>query len=255
MAHAYDRIGIAYASTRRADPRIAAQIEDALGDVASVVNVGAGTGSYEPAGRTLLALEPSPVMIRQRPRGSAPAVQANADALPLRDGACDATLAVLTVHHWRDPRRGLAELRRVSRRRVVILSWDPQVFHEYWLVREYFPCVLDIDRPREISPGDLAAAFDDARIVPVPIPHDCRDGFLGAFWRHPEAYLDPRVRSGTSVFPAMSADDREVGLARLAADIDSGAWAEKHRDLLARDELDLGYRLIVGKGATEPAPR
>jgi len=247
MTHTYDRIGIGYEATRRADPRIAALIDAALGDAASVINVGAGTGSYEPERRTVAAIEPSRVMIRQRPPDSAPALQAAAEHLPLRDGACDAALAVLTIHHWANRRRGLAEMRRVAHRRVVILTWDARVFHGFWLVRDYFPCIADIDRPRAIPIAEIADAICATRIVPVPVPHDCSDGFLGAFWRRPQAYLDPRVRAGTSVFPVMSPDDRDAGLGRLAADLESGAWARDHADLLALDELDLGYRLIVAE--------
>lgn len=245
MTRAYDRLGVDYASTRRPDPRIAAKIREALDGSASIANVGAGTGSYEPQDRRVIAVEPSRVMLRQRSPGSAPAVQAQAEDLPLRDGAVDAALAILTIHHWADRRRGLAELGRVARRRVVLLTWDPEVFAHFWLVREYLPCIRDIDRPRETSIRDLTSALNTDQVVAVPIPHDCADGFLGAFWRRPQAYLDPRVRAGMSVFPLMSRRDRDDGLAQLAADLDSGAWAHNHRDLLAAEELDLGYRLIV----------
>jgi SAM-dependent methyltransferase len=242
MSAHYDRIGTTYAHTRREDPRIAARIEAALGDAASVVNVGAGTGSYEPPGRDVVAVEPSATMIAQRPPGAAPCIQGSAESLPFGDGAFDAALAVLTMHHWRDQAAGLAELRRVARDRVVVLTWDPAYANAHWLVAEYLSGVVDRDVGRFWTPGAVAAALGGARIEPVPIPHDCHDGFLGAFWRRPEAYLDPEVRAGMSVFHFPGAED---GLARLEADLESGAWAQRHAGLLAREQLDLGYRLLI----------
>ena len=241
-AQMYDRIGRTYASTRRPDPRIDAAIRAALGDARTVVNVGAGAGSYEPA-TTLLAVEPSATMIAQRPPGSAPAVQATADAIPLADGACDAALAVLTVHHWPDPSAGIAEMRRVARR-LVVFSWDPEFADRFWFVRDYLPESAAFDRARMPAIADLAAWMGGATVQPVPVPHDCRDGFFGAFWRRPRAYLDPAVRAGASNLAQLGpAVDRAV--AALAADLDSGAWRRRNRELLALDELDLGYRLLV----------
>jgi len=251
MRRTYDELGVGYPLTRRPDPRIADRIVEALGDSASVVNVGAGSGSYEPGDRLVVAVEPSKTMIRQRPAGSARVVQAAAEDLPLIDGAVDAALAVLTMHHWTDPRRGLSEMIRVARRRIVILTWDQEVFEEFWLVREYFPCIRDLDRGRAPAITDIASALGESAVISVPIPHDCVDGFLGAFWQRPEAYLDPRVRSGISAYAAISPEERDEGLGRLAADIDSGAWEERHRDLLDLDELDLGYRLLVATPLAE----
>lgn len=245
MTRTYDKIGVGYAATRRADPRIADRIHQALGASASVVNVGAGAGSYEPRDRTVVAIEPSATMIRQRPFGSAPVIQGAAESLPVADGAVDAALAILTIHHWTDPARGLAEMRRVARALVVILTWDQEVWESFWLVSEYFPCVRDIDRRRALAIADIVSALGGGQILPIPIPHDCSDGFHGAFWRRPEAYLDPRVRSGISTYALMSPDERDRGLRRLAADIESGDWEDRHRHLLHLDEVDLGYRLIV----------
>jgi SAM-dependent methyltransferase len=239
---AYDRIGRGYGTTRRPDPRIAAQVTAALAGMTSVVNVGAGTGSYEPA-ETVVAVEPSSIMIAQRPAGAATCVRARAEALPLTDGSADAVLAVLTVHHWSDVEAGIAELRRVARQRVVILTSDHSVFREFWLVREYLPTVIGADHAVPVS--RLVGLLPGARVEPVPVPHDCADGFAAAFWRRPAAYLDPRVRAGISLFA--QADPRELagGLAALAADLDSGAWHERHRELTTLDRLDAGYRLIV----------
>lgn len=245
MKSTYDRIGVGYQLTRRPDPRIADQITKALGDSRSVVNVGAGTGSYEPRTHRVIAIEPSATMIRQRPPGSAPAVRAIAERLPLADGAVDSALAVLTVHHWTDPDEGLAQMRRVAQKRIVVLTWDQGVFEDFWLVREYFPCIGDADRPRAVAIENIVSALGRGQIFPVPVPHDCVDGFLGAFWRRPGAYLDPRVRSGISAFAAMPPEARDQGLLRLGEDLENGAWENCHRDLLLLHELDLGYRLIV----------
>jgi SAM-dependent methyltransferase len=240
----YDLIGRTYARTRGTDPRIAAVIWEALGDARTVVNVGAGTGSYEPPDRDVTAVEPSPVMIAQRPPDAAPAVQAAAEDLPFENGSFDAAMAVLTLHHWTDWRRGIEEMRRVARR-LVVLSWDPAFTGRLWITAEYFPELAADDVAGFPSLADQAAAVRATRVTPVPIPHDCRDGFYGAHWRRPHAYLDPLVRAGISTFAKRSAEELAPGLARLEADLRSGDWAQRHADLLARDELDLGYRLLV----------
>jgi len=227
---------------RRPDPRIAAAIAEALGDAASVLNVGAGAGSYEPADRRLVAVEPSRAMLRQRPAGAAPAVRAVAGALPFRDGAFGATLAILTLHHWSDRPRGLAELARVAARRVVVLTWDPSSTG-FWLVDDYFPELAAIDRAISPRLAELEGAWGALDVRVVPVPHDCRDGFLGAYWRRPAAYLDPAVRAGMSTFTKLAAV--EPGLARLHRDLADGTWTRRHGHLLERTELDLGYRLVV----------
>jgi SAM-dependent methyltransferase len=234
----YDLIGRSYAATRATDPRIAAAIWDALGDARTVVNVGAGTGSYEPPDREVTAVEPSEVMIAQRPAGAAPVVQAAAEALPFEDAAFDAAMAVLTLHHWGDWGRGIEELRRVARR-VVVFSWDPSFARRLWVSAEYFPGLVDSDVSGFPSIADQAGALRATRVAAVPIPHDCRDGFYGAHWRRPHAYLDPVVRAGISTMAKRSEDELADGLARLRADLESGVWAERHADLLALDELDL----------------
>ena len=245
MGALYDRIGRTYATTRRPDPRIQAAIFAALGDAETVVNVGAGTGSYEPP-QTVLAVEPSAVMIAQRPPGSAPAVQATAEHIPLPDGACDAALASLTIHHWPDRPRGLAELRRVARR-VVVFTVDPAYLRTFWFSRDYLPEGADRDLAR-FEPIEQVCEWmgGDVEVTPVPIPHDCVDGFFGAFWRRPAAYLDPAVRAGNSNFAGLDdATDRAV--TRLAGDLESGVWRERNRELLDLDQLDLGYRLLASR--------
>jgi SAM-dependent methyltransferase len=240
----YDRIGRTYTRTRGTDPRIAAMIWEALGDARTVVNVGAGTGSYEPPDREVTAVEPSEVMIAQRPPDAAPAVQASAEALPFADASFDAAMAVLTLHHWTDWRRGMQELRRVAGR-AVVLSWDPAFAGRLWISAEYFPELIDEDVRLFPSLADQAGELRATRVTAVPVPHDCRDGFYGAHWRHPEAYLDPDVRAGISTMAKRAPEELAPGLQRLEEDLRSGAWAERHADLLARDELDLGYRLLV----------
>ncbi len=238
----YDEIGRTYAVTRRADPRIQAAIWAAVGDAATVVNVGAGTGSYEPPA-TILAVEPSATMIAQRPAGSAPAVQATAEHIPLPDGACDVALAVLTLHHSSAPRRGLAEMRRVARR-LVVLHWDPDFADRFWLVHDYLPESVELDRGRMPAIADVREWMGGADVATVPVPHDCADGFFCANWRRPEAYLDPVVRAGASNLALLGAAvDRAV--AALRADLRSGAWLERHGALLELDEIDLGYRLLT----------
>jgi SAM-dependent methyltransferase len=208
-----------------------------------VLNVGAGSGAYEPRDREVVAVEPSEVMIAQRPEGSAPVVRAHAEELPFEDGSFDAAMVVLSDHHWSDHERGLAELRRVARR-VVLFTWDPATERETWLVSEYFPCVLDtIPDPRRLEL--VVERLGGARVEPVPIPHDCADGFFHAYWRRPRAYLDPRARAGISVFALMDSGCAADGLARLEGDLASGEWERRHAELLALDELDCGYRLVV----------
>jgi SAM-dependent methyltransferase len=238
---AYDRIGVAYSTTRRPDPRIRDAIWSALGGAATVINVGAGAGSYEPP-ETVLAVEPSQVMIDQRPPGSAPAVRAGAERLPVPDGFAEAAMALLTVHHWSDVAAGIAELRRVARR-IVILTWDQHVTERFWLSREYLPQLSSYDR-RAVTIDSLLDLLGGGEVRPLPVPHDCSDGFLGAFWRRPQAYLDPTVRAGISTMAALE-PTLGPGLERLRGDLESGEWDRRHADLLQLDELDLGYRLLI----------
>lgn len=238
-AQRYDRIGGGYALRRRADPRLAIMIRGALGESGRLVNVGAGTGSYEPPDRQVIAVEPSLSMIRQRPAGSAPLVRACAEALPFADGAFAAALAVLTIHHWSDWRAGLSEMARVARRRV-LFTWDPRA--EISWLGDYFPRLLEDDSRRFPTMGAIGEVLGSIEVMTVPIPHDCTDGFMGAYWRRPQAYLDPGIRSAISGLATGVADD---GLAKLADDLRTGAWVREHGHLLDREELDLGYRLVI----------
>ncbi len=242
MSALYDAIGDGYTRRRRADPRLAAALWAALGDATTLVNVGAGSGSYEPSDRNVVAVEPSAVMLAQRSAHAAPAVCARAEALPFADGAFDGALAVLTIHHWADQARGLAECARVARERVVLLTWDP-ASDGFWLVREYFPELLAHDRTLFPRLDAIAAVLGELEVCTLPIPADCVDGFLGAFWQRPAAYLDPAERAGMSSFARVA--DPAAQLDRLRADIDSGAWAARHASLMGRTELDVGYRVVI----------
>lgn len=241
MAELYDSIAEAYLQFRQPDRRIQRAICSRLDGIASVVNVGAGTGSYEPRDRFVVAVEASMIMIRQRSAAAAPAVQGVAEDLPFEDAAFDGSTAILTAHHWTDWHRGVRELARVSRRRVVLLTWDPSAAG-FWLVNDYFPGLLEVDRRIFPSIDGLASELGRTRVEPVEIPHDCSDGFLGAYWRRPHEYLRPAVRQAISTFSRLP--DADVGLARLRRDLQSGEWHRRHGDLLSRDRLDLGYRLV-----------
>jgi len=209
--------------------------------------VGAGAGSYEPLDRHVVAVEPSLTMIRQRPVDAAPAVRAVAAALPFRDASFDAALAILTIHHWPDLGRGLAELARVARRRVVLLTHDPAEFG-FWLF-DYFPELSRIDRRILPTLDELRGALGAVSVFDVPVPRDCTDGFLGAYWCRPEAYLDAGVRSAISSFAKLAPAELEDGLARLAGDLRTGEWERRHGSLRTRESVDLGYRLVVAEVA------
>jgi SAM-dependent methyltransferase len=238
----YDTIGAGYATTRRTEPRIAARIWAALGDARTVLNVGAGTGSYEPPDREVTAVEPSAVMRAQRPPGAARCVAASAERLPFADQSFDAAMAVLSDHHWPDPVAGLREMRRVARR-VVVFQFEGAAVREYWLTRDYLPEFRSLSMLRP-SLAQRAGAIG-ARMEPVLIPWDCADGFYSAFWRRPEAYLDERVRRGISVFGAIGPEAGQRAAARLRADLESGRWAERNRELVGLEEAELGARLLI----------
>ena len=241
MGARYDTIGINYSALRKPDPRIAVAIEAALGPGRSVLNVGAGTGSYEPLGRAITAVEPSIEMIQQRSMPAASVIQGCAENLPFDDRSFDAAMAVLTIHHWTDQAKGCAELRRVTRGPIVFLTFDP-AFRDYWLA-DYIPALVTLDDAQMPPLASYAEWLGPVDITPVPIPHDCSDGFMSAYWRRPSAYLDPRIRSAISSF--WSLGDISGELAALERDIASGTWERKYANLAALDQLDCGYRLVV----------
>ena len=239
MTALYDTLGIGYGERRRADPRIGALIDGALAGARSVVNVGAGAGSYEPAGCDVVAVEPSAVMIAQR-ENTTRVVRGVAEALPFADDAFDAALAVLTLHHWHDKTRGLGEMRRVARGPVVVMTWDPH-YVDCWL-HDYFPGLWQVDRDNFPPMAAYERVLGELEVRLVPVPHDCTDGFFGAYWRRPEAYLDRNVRAAISGFQSF---DATPGTERLARDLRDGTWQARYAGILNKDDLDLGYRLIV----------
>jgi SAM-dependent methyltransferase len=240
MSALYDSIGINYADLRKPDPRIAKTIEQALGAAQVILNVGAGTGSYEPADRQLIAVEPSLEMIRKRSPSAARAIQACADDLPFDDQSFDASMAILTIHHWPDKAAGLREMRRVTRGPIVLLTFDPS--HRPWLT-DYLPQLAALDEAQAPRLSDYERWLGRVRISPVLVPHDCTDGFQYAYWRRPVAYLDARIRSGISSFWKIG--DAEAGLSKLARDLEAGEWHRRYSELLAHDDYDAGYRLVV----------
>jgi SAM-dependent methyltransferase len=247
----YDEIGSSYTTERRTEPRIAHRIWAALGDARTVLNVGAGTGSYEPVGFDVTAVEPSAVMRAQRPFGAAPCIAAVAEALPFPDQSFDAAMAVLSDHHWRDPISGLQEMRRVARR-VVVLQWDESWLRRFWLVRDYLPEVVEL-AAAELGLAERARVLG-ARLELVPIPWDCVDGFFHAHWRRPMAYLQERVRRGTSVWARVGPPAEGRAVDKLRADLESGRWRARNAALLELDQIDLGARLLIAE-QLDPAPR
>ena len=243
MTKIYDTIGVNYANLRKPDPRIAAVIEQALGAAKTVLNVGAGTGSYEPADRIVTALEPSSEMISQRPDGAAPVVQGQAEDLPFEDKSFDASMAILTIHHWTDKQKGLREMRRVTRGPVVLLTFDA-AFRGFWLL-DYFPKLVTLDEGQMPVMERYREWMDNVEISPVPIPHDCIDGFVSAYWKRPAAYLDDHIRAAMSPFWAIG--DITAELQNLRNDLNSGRWQEEQAGLLNLEALDCGYRLVVSR--------
>ena len=240
----YDTIGATYTATRRTDPRIAARIWDALGDARTVLNVGAGTGSYEPPDRDVLAVEPSALMRSQRPPDAAPCLAGSAENLPFDDQSFDAAMAVCTVHHWQDPVAGLREMRRVARR-VVVFLFDTSDPDQFWLTRDYLPEFAALRSRRVLAALPELAGAIDGRLEPVPIPWDCADGFFEAYWRRPEAYLDEKVRRGISVWDAVGPDAEERAVRSLRDDLASGRWASRNRGIVDLDAAELGARLLI----------
>ncbi|MFE9248483.1 class I SAM-dependent methyltransferase [Streptomyces sp. NPDC007088] len=240
----YDHIGTGYRHIRVPDPRLHALIGGALAGARTVVNVGAGTGSYEPEGAEVTAVDPSQVMLDQHPGARDRKVKASAEELPFPDGSFDAAMAVMTLHHWPEQRRGLAELRRVARRQAVF-TWDPDHLPRLWLLDEYLPEILELERARFAPLTEVAEALGAHTVLPFEIPHDFTDGFQTAYWRRPESFLDPAVRRANSTFARLPDSVVEPAIARLRADLDSGAWHRRHAGLLGRETVDYGYRLLV----------
>ena len=243
----YEKHGVTYTRHRRPDPRIAATIRAALGDVRTVVNVGAGAGSYEPRDRHVVAVEPSAAMRAQRPRDLAPAIDAAAERLPLDDGAVDAAMAMVTIHQWSDVGRGLGEMRRVARGPVVILTFDGDALDRLWL-REYVPELTTAERARLPALDRVRRALGGTSVIEeVPIPLDCSDGFADAYYGRPEAFLDPAVRAAQSVWGFVDRGAARRGLERLADDLATGVWDARFGALRTQPELAGALRLVIAR--------
>lgn len=242
-ADRYDTIGRTYASRRREEPAWAHAISQALGGARRVINVGAGTGNYEPRDAIVLAVEPSSTMLAQRAADAAPAVRGVAEALPVPDDSFDAALAILTVHHWRDAHHGLRELARVARRQVVV-TWDPAASSGYWLNRDYLPELFEHEAAIS-SLRDVLDVLDVLEVRTMEVPRDCVDGFLGAQWATPQDYLDPAVRAAMSGLALLDQGVVNDAMARLARDLADGTWERRNAELATLASLDTGFRLVV----------
>jgi SAM-dependent methyltransferase len=246
MASLYDTIGTRYSEYRRPDARIAAAIVAQIGQSKSIVNLGAGVGAYESNERNLIAVEPSRVMISQRPKNGSTVVQACAESLPFKDGAFDVATAFLTIHHWSDIEKGLWEALRVAKKQLVLLTWIGFV-EDFWLL-DYLPQIKEVDEPLFPSIEQLDRLLNSMRVFALPIPHDCTDGFLCAYWRRPHAYLDEGARSAISTFSRIA--HVNAGLQRLQKDLESGRWHQRYGHILNQKSMDFGYRIVVSSKET-----
>lgn len=242
-AQIYETIGRQYNSRRRPDPRIASAIRSALGDANSVCNIGAGTGSYEPEDISVTAVEPSETMISQR-ISRAGVVRAKAENLPFSENEFDTAMAVLSVHHWENPKQGLAEMKRVSQRQVVF-AFDHQAHNRFWLVQDYLPEIIEFESDRGLLFQEILDQLDATKVISVLVPHDCVDGFQAAYWRRPELYLEADVQASISTFAQLPQDIVQRGMGKLKSDLESGLWHLRHGHLLNKTALDFGYRIII----------
>lgn len=243
----YGQIGRTYASYRQPEPAIARQILDALADAETILNVGAGAGSYEPSGRKVVAVEPSAAMRAQRPPHLSVAVDATAEELPFPDASFDASMATVTVHQWRDLERGLAEMRRVTRGPVVLLVGDPRLMRDCWL-NDYIPEVRAVEASRFPPIDRIAAALGQhVEVQSVPIPLDCRDGFNEAYYGRPEALLDADARLACSSWSLVPESAVYHFVERLSRDLASGSWDRKYGYLRTQPFFDGPLRLLIGR--------
>lgn len=243
----YDKIGQTYKTERWPDLRIEEKIQHKLFGIKSVLNIGAGTGSYEPKDKFVVGLDPSVFMLRNRSSGAAPCVLGGAEALPFKSSAFDGAMAVLTIHHWSDWKKGIQEALRICRCRLVIMTWDPG-HAGFWLTQDYLREISSVDSAKFPSMVGLQSTHGNISIEPILVPWDCKDGFMGAYWRRPEAYLDESKRKSIST---LALNSSTAGLERLKQDLSNGEWERKYGYLRSKPELDIGYRLVVlEKGTT-----
>ncbi|QSE98667.1 class I SAM-dependent methyltransferase [Fulvivirga lutea] len=241
----YDQIGINYSNLRKPDSRIQSSINKELATAKTVLNIGAGTGSYEPKNKDVIAVEPSEIMIKQRPYDAAPVIKASAENLPFSDKQFDWAIGILTIHHWDDLELGLSEMQRTSHNQL-LFTWDPD-HPGFWMSQDYFPEVLQIDKSIFPAIGKIQRILKNVEVIKVPIPFDCSDGFGSAYWRRPEAYLSSNVRNATSTFNKIK--NTEMGLLKLSRDLQSGFWFKKYGHLLELTEIDLGFCILISKNS------
>ena len=244
MEAIYNDIGVNYSLTRCTDPKIAEQLYSKLQGATRIINIGAGTGSYEPENIELVAVEPSSKMISQRKNGSHKVEQAFAESLPFENNSFSHAMTVNSIHHWKNRALAFDEINRVATDKFVAISWDPES-HPFWLTRDYFPEIYEMDKCIFPEMEEFNEHFSDVFISPLKIPADCKDGLLGAFWNRPEAYLNDKVRQSTSPFAKIK--NLAEGLRKLEDDIASGAWAKNNHAILNSTSLDVGYRLISAR--------
>jgi SAM-dependent methyltransferase len=237
----YDQLAEQYRNHRKPDSRIAGRIKSHIKGAKRVLNVGSGIGSYEPENCYIVALEPSREMNTRRKNSKAALIQGVAENLPFSDNTFDISMAILTIHHWSDIESGLKEMARVSRKRVILFTWIGYG-NDFWL-ENYIPEIRGVDHKLFPSLEELERILRNISVETIEIPYDCSDGFMCAYWRRPEAYLDQNVRRAISTFSRIS--NIQENLDRLQDDIYSGAWSQKHSHLLEKESLDLGYRLVV----------
>ena len=242
----YDTHGQKYSGQRKTDPRIAAYVHNALADSETVINIGAGNGSYEPEDKYVIAVEPSIIMRTQRiANGKIPAINAKADSLPFDDRSFDAAMAMVTVHHWPDIEKGIAEIRRVTKKRIVIMTFDPYALDDFWNVK-YFPQLIEIERARYPSITRLQKALSaKTEVIKIPIPLDCVDGFQEAYYGRPEAFLEKEVRMAQSAWGFLSAELEEKYIQNLRNELQSGAWDKKFGHFRTQPNFTGALRLIV----------
>jgi len=247
----YDQFGQTYSGHRATDPRISEQVFKALEGATTILNVGAGAGSYEPLDKYVVAVEPSAEMRKQRLlNGKTPAIDATAESLPFDDNSFDASMAMVTVHHWPDMEKGLRELKRVSKKKVVIMTFDPDGLDDFWNAH-YFPELVAVEKQR-FPKNDLVinALGGHCDIVPVPIPIDCVDGFQEAFYGRPEAFLSKEVRLNQSAWGFLPAGTEEQIVQRLADDLTSGEWDRKYGEHRSMPTFTGALKLIVADVST-----
>jgi SAM-dependent methyltransferase len=243
----YDTIGRGYAGIRRSDPRLARIILDCLDGSSTVLNVGAGAGSYEPEDRSVVALEPSTLMIEQRPDGAAPVIQGMVESLPLADKSVDACMSVLSIQHWSDWQAGLAELERVARRQVVTVTIDTDALASHWMMRDYCPEILEVHAQLFPTTDDIVAALPQSVAIPWPVPSDSTDRFLAGIWAHPELFLDPEIRRASSAWHLIPEEAKDRAIAALEEDLRTGRWDAHYCELRQQRQLDIGMRVVTSQ--------